>query len=348
MEHLAPLRLLRARAGTCRRAGREPSLDALHADDVRVPPRQWAAGRRAEHAARHAEHDADEPRLSPGLGRVDQRLRSARVEVVGVGAVSTVLCVEVSDRVVAGGAGGEMGVEASRRRGSDVAPARVAPRSARAAGRPRRVAAAALRARRPGTGEGGARGRATSPEESVFWPGFSVQSTAAGAAGVAEGTPTRPTARPPRSSENETCSGHQGDRWKVLRRPSGWTASICVRGCSSMVEPQPSKLITRVRFPPPASVPRSAPCSVVVAWDAFGVCDALASVGESYHGSREAGACRSFSATRRGEVLVVLRARPAAAPAPADRVERSHERVALGGHPGTERRPPDVRATRRV
>ena len=38
-----------------------------------------------------------------------------------------------------------------------------------------------------------------------------------------------------------------------LRGPSSGTASIRGRGCSSMVEPQPSKLITRVRFPPPAS-----------------------------------------------------------------------------------------------
>ena len=49
------------------------------------------------------------------------------------------------------------------------------------------------------------------------------------------------------------------------------------------------------------------------------------------------------SATGGGEVLVVLRPRPAAAPAPADRVERPHERVALGRHPGPERRPPQIR-----
>ena len=39
-------------------------------------------------------------------------------------------------------------------------------------------------------------------------------------------------------------------------------------------------------------------------------------------------------ATARGEVLVVLHARPAPSPAPADRVERTHQGAALGGHSG--------------
>ena len=43
----------------------------------------------------------------------------------------------------------------------------------------------------------------------------------------------------------------------------------------------------------------------------------------------------SSSAAARGEVLVVLRGRPAAAPAPADPVERADERAALVGHART-------------
>ncbi len=124
MEHLAPLRLLHARRARAVGPRREPSLDALHADDVRMPARQRASRRWPQHAARHAEHGADEPRLPSRLGRVDQRLRSARVEVVVISTVSAVLCVEVSDRVIAWGTSCEVGIEAVRGRRTDITPSR--------------------------------------------------------------------------------------------------------------------------------------------------------------------------------------------------------------------------------
>ena len=59
--------------------------------------------------------------------------------------------------------------------------------------------------------------------------------------------PIRPV--PSRQKEvRERERGHEHDRLRRGMHP----ATLAVRGCSSMVELQPSKLITRVRFPPPA------------------------------------------------------------------------------------------------
>src|SRR5262249_47286827 len=44
-----------------------------------------------------------------------------------------------------------------------------------------------------------------------------------------------------------------GGRRGQLRRPA-WRVRSGIRGCSSMVEQQPSKLNTRVRFPSPAPI----------------------------------------------------------------------------------------------
>ena len=52
------------------------------------------------------------------------------------------------------------------------------------------------------------------------------------------------------------------------------------------------------------------------------------------------------STPARGEVLVVLHPRPAAAPAPADGVEGTHHGAAVDGHPGTVRRAPEIRPAR--
>ena len=54
--------------------GASPRLFSPHADEVGVPALDRAGRSRAGHAARNAEHRADETGLAPGLGRVDQRL----------------------------------------------------------------------------------------------------------------------------------------------------------------------------------------------------------------------------------------------------------------------------------
>src|SRR6516164_8932354 len=65
-------------------------------------------------------------------------------------------------------------------------------------------------------------------------------------------SPTPPTSR----RACGAAAGKPADREEpaeVLPKASSHVG-ICVRGCSSMVEQQPSKLMTRVRFPSPAPI----------------------------------------------------------------------------------------------
>ena len=104
-----------------------------------------------------------------------------------------------------------------------------------------------------GTAGGGRRARDGRPAASDVCPGASVHTTAGR---------RRDRGRHP----DERAAGGEKAEQEDLRfrqlslsaagRDSGRRPGLlqcALRGCSSMVEPQPSKLITRVRFPPPAS-----------------------------------------------------------------------------------------------
>ena len=214
------------------------------------------AGVGPTHAARDGEHGADQHRLAPGLGRVDQRLGPLRVEVVPVGAATAMLGVEVPDGVVARGALREVGVEPARRRVLDVTPAE--------AWQHERARGAARRATLPRGGEGQLGVLAQVVREPVARSGRERRLPRASACTAApatrRGSPPAPRRerrarpQPPRQRQIPSLF-NSGNSAPDRRRLSGRRPGLLqypARGCSSMVEPQPSKLITRVRFPPPA------------------------------------------------------------------------------------------------
>ena len=218
-----------------------------------MPAVDRPGGRRAAHAARDAEHDADQHGPTPGLGRVDERLGPLDVEDVAIGAEAAMLGVEVADRVVARRALREVRVEAARLRRRDVPPARLTLRGrARAALGPP-PSARPSRGSGRGTGGGGRRARAGRRERATSAPVRACTRSA------------RRRGNRGRHPDERADRGEKAEQEDLRFRQSSLSAAgrnsgrrpgllqCALRGCSSMVEPQPSKLITRVRFPPPAS-----------------------------------------------------------------------------------------------
>ena len=176
-----------------------------------MPAVDRPAGRRPAHAARDAEHGADQHRLAAGLGRVDERLGPARVEEVAVGAEAPVLGVQVPDGVVARRAPREVRVEAARLRRLDVTPARRRRAGALEQLASRPPAGRASRARGRGTGAGGRRARDASRERARSAPAPACTTCAGGRAGSAAGTQasasrTGDRAEPRRSSPSRAFS----------------------------------------------------------------------------------------------------------------------------------------------
>ncbi len=248
------------RAGPVRQWS-ETALVTARADDVGVPAGDRTGGCRPAHTARDAEHGADQHRLAPRLGGVDERLGPAWIEEATVIAEAPLLCVEVADSIVARGAARQVRVESTRLRRLR---RHAIGRWLRGRGASSLVAAVSW------AGVASARSGYWRRWEASPWrvsgaselcPGASVHSVAAGRAGSAAGT----HAKARRTAIHPSHVAPLGDFGSILRfgnkppqprcgsgrRPRLLQCRVC--GCSSMVEPQPSKLITRVRFPPPAS-----------------------------------------------------------------------------------------------
>ena len=252
VQHLAPLRSRCPSGARPVPARGKPSLDALHADDMGMPAIDRPARRRSPHVAGNAEHRSDEPGASARLCRVDQRLGSPRVEVAAIGAEAAMLCMQVADEDVSGLPPRQVRGEAARGGRLDGAPTR-----GRLADPPEQPLGGASLSDAGEREVGILRKVLGEPVErlgsSLACPGLRVHRKARGAAGIAaEGE-----ARSQSDAAIVTMSvfdfgnsapqgNSDGGRWPG---PLQYT----VRGCSSMVELQPSKLITRVRFPPPAS-----------------------------------------------------------------------------------------------
>ena len=221
-----------------------------------MPALDRAGRRRPAHAARDAEHDADQHRPPPGLRRVDERLGALDVEDVPIGAEAAMLGVEVADRVVARRALREVRVEAARLRRRDVPPAlcRCAGALEQRLGPP--PSARPSRGSGRGTAAGGRRARAGRRERATSapvractrWRRVGRDRGRHPDERAARGEKAEPEDLRFRQSSLSTAGRDSGRRPGLLQ--------CALRGCSSMVEPQPSKLITRVRFPPPASFNR--------------------------------------------------------------------------------------------
>ena len=226
-----------------------------------VPAVDRTAGCRPAHAARDAEHGADQHRLVARLGGIDEGLGPPRVEEAVVIAEAPLLCVQVADSVVVRRALRQVRIEPTSLRRLHVTPPR--------------------------------RGRAGAVEQAGC--GCQLDGRRKSEVGILAqvgGEPVTGLARKRALPRCQRAQRRRGPGWKRRRHPrqgekngdrsqprhgSRSFASIfsfgniapqprcgsgrrprllqCrVRGCSSMVEPQPSKLITRVRFPPPASL----------------------------------------------------------------------------------------------
>src|SRR5262245_36196658 len=100
----------------------------------------------------------------------------------------------------------------------------------------------------------GQRGRTVNPLAYAFVGSSPTSPTSLRAFGASAGEP-RAKARPPKPLDRRSPSSGAGGRRGQAFDLSYGVSFAC--GCSSMVEQQPSKLMTRVRFPSPAPNPHS-------------------------------------------------------------------------------------------
>ncbi len=188
----------------------------------------------------------------PGARRVDQRLGTDRVEHAAVGAEAAVLGVEPADRDVARCALREVGVEALRF-AARTSRQRVVTTRSRASSRSASRRSPASASERSGYWARCAASPWLAPAARVGCPGGSVHSTRGAYEGGWRG-PAKASAATSAVNANAGESG--GASCSTASDGDGSRAGPLEyrrRGCSSMVELQPSKLAMRVRFPPPAS-----------------------------------------------------------------------------------------------
>ena len=206
----------------------QTALVTAHADEMGVPAVDRTGGCRPAHAARDAEHGADQHRLVARLGGIDEGLGPARVEEAAVIAEAPLLCVQVADRVVARCASRQVRVEPS----SPSPPSRHAtgpwPSGRGRAAWLRLPAGRASQGRGRDTGAGGRRARDGSRERVSSAPvPACTTSPRAGLEAPPAPTPGRGERR---SSEPRHCSRHLREHFRLRQHTSTASSAAAADG----------------------------------------------------------------------------------------------------------------------